>query len=137
MCYSVFCGPLLTRVSAGIIIGPLMGQISDRCTHPLGRRRPILIGFAVCTVLSFLLFSNSHAVGTAVGSERLSQLLCVMGFAGMDVCLNGIQSPARALLVDVAPASQTKDGNVLFGVMVGVGMTSGYLLGATNALLSL
>ena len=113
-------------------MGPLVGYYSDRCTHSLGRRRPMLIGFTICTVLSFMLFSNADAIGSAAGSDALKHTLCIVGFAGMDFCLNGIQSPARALLVDVVPAWQTKDGNVLFGVMVGLGQSVGYLLGTLH-----
>ena len=32
------------------LVAPVVGYLSDRCTHPLGRRRPYMMGGAVIAV---------------------------------------------------------------------------------------
>jgi hypothetical protein len=51
-------GPL-----SGLIIQPLIGAISDKCTHRLGRRRPFIIGggFLVCLSMAGIAYSKEWA----------------------------------------------------------------------------
>jgi MFS family permease len=78
-------------VGAGIeaVIAPLAGRFSDRA----GRRRPYVIGVAVCAI-SMLVLAAAGAVGVVIASLLLSSI-------GAGVCF----APAMALISDVAESS--------------------------------
>eukprot|EP00658_Telonema_sp_P-2_P001685 TRINITY_DN10640_c0_g1_i1.p1 TRINITY_DN10640_c0_g1~~TRINITY_DN10640_c0_g1_i1.p1 ORF type:complete len:168 (-),score=40.47 TRINITY_DN10640_c0_g1_i1:47-550(-) len=47
---------------SGIIMGPLVGRYSDRCQHPMGRRRPVMVLSLIHISEPTRLLSISYAV---------------------------------------------------------------------------
>lgn len=101
-------GPLLSHSVwilgplSGLVMQPLVGHLSDRCTARLGRRRPFIVAGAAGTVVGLLAFCSAQTLARtlfAPASARAGALaLAVAAFALMDFSLNaamlpGTQSP--------------------------------------------
>jgi solute carrier family 45, member 1/2/4 len=51
----------------GFFLTPLLGSVSDRCHHPMGRRRPFIILLSIGVLLGLLLVPNGEDIGYAMG----------------------------------------------------------------------
>lgn len=51
----------------GFFLTPLLGSVSDRCHHPMGRRRPFIILLSIGVLLGLLLVPNGEEIGYALG----------------------------------------------------------------------
>lgn len=51
----------------GFFLTPLLGSVSDRCHHPMGRRRPFIILLSIGVLLGLLLVPNGEEIGYAMG----------------------------------------------------------------------
>lgn len=51
----------------GFFLTPLLGSLSDRCNHPMGRRRPFIILLAIGVFLGLLLVPNGEDLGYYMG----------------------------------------------------------------------
>lgn len=120
-------GPL-----SGLVMQPIVGLASDRCTSRLGRRRPFLILGSVFTVLSLLLFAFSRRLAhTFLPPDRAPNAalsVAVLAFFLLDFSIQAVQAPLRALVTDVAPRSQLAKGNACIGFFVGLGNLIGGVL---------
>lgn len=129
--YAWLAGPI-----AGIIVQPTVGILSDRCTSPLGRRRPFLIGGALFSIACLLLFAYAEDIGRVLGDapdakQKTSALTVAIGaFWALDFSINAAQGPLRALLADVVHSSQHKQGNSFFALATGIGNCMGSFLGS-------
>lgn len=101
----------------GMIIQPIIGQISDRTTCKLGKRRPYVIIGTLMSFFTLLLMPNSTSVFMAV----LSLII-------LDTGLNIVSHPYSALIADVAPASYYTKCYALQTIIVGIGAISAYIL---------
>jgi len=121
-------GPALATLNniagpiTGFFTGPLVGSLSDRCTSRMGRRRPIILGGLISTWVAGLLFS---------GAEHLFSSSNVVAFAVpmfwvVDVTVNMLQTPHRALVADLASEEQQVPMQVVFVVMMAVGNFIGF-----------
>lgn len=94
------CGPL-----SGLIVQPLVGHLSDRCTSRFGRRRPFILGGAISIALSVLIIGHAADLGWKFGDtkehRRSAVAFFVFGFWILDVANNVTQGPCRALLGDL------------------------------------
>lgn len=87
-------GPL-----SGLIVAPLVGALSDRCTTRYGRRKPFIFGGMVATVSSMLGFSNSTRIASLFavsGTEahRISAIvIAVISFCVLDLAINTTMWP--------------------------------------------
>lgn len=124
-------GPL-----AGLIVQPIVGFLSDNCTHPLGRRRPFIIVGALLTSLSLLAFSNSTQLATLIVSKEniatISLTLAVVSFFALDFSIQAIQAPLRALVNDIMPPAKLSSANSCISFYCGVGNLVGGLLTAVH-----
>lgn len=78
----VWClSPLL-----GLILVPVMGSLSDRCSLKLGRRRPFILLFSAGIVIGLVLVPNGEALGILAGDS--SELLPDGGRNATDEYLN-------------------------------------------------
>ncbi|KAJ2358979.1 hypothetical protein GGF43_000448 [Coemansia sp. RSA 2618] len=144
--------PLMTLVwmagpLSGLLIQPIVGRLSDKCTSALGRRRPYIIGGAAFVITSVIMIAyakeaavalariaglsddNSGAPGSDFQVTRTSIVLAVVGFYVLDFSINTSQACARALALDIPPLQQQDLANAYAGRMLNLGSVSGYMVG--------
>ncbi|HEX7655284.1 MAG TPA: MFS transporter, partial [Verrucomicrobiae bacterium] len=97
---------------SGVIIQPLIGQMSDRTWTRLGRRRPFILAGALLASLALVLMPNCSAVWMAAG------LLWIL-----DGTINASMQPFRALVADNLPAHQSSQGFAIQSLFIGLGGT--------------
>ncbi|KAF2771122.1 MFS general substrate transporter [Teratosphaeria nubilosa] len=100
----IICLPL-----SGAFIGPTAGAFSDRLRTRLGRRRPIILGGAISTVLFLLLLAwTQELVELLSGGTNKSATgaLAVVWTICMAISVQPVQAGVRSLMVDIAPAEQ-------------------------------
>lgn len=51
----------------GFFLTPILGSVSDRCNHPMGRRRPFIILLSIGVLLGLLLVPNGEDLGYYMG----------------------------------------------------------------------
>lgn len=107
-------GPL-----SGLIVAPVIGVLSDRCTWRLGRRRPFIILGSVFSIVGMLIFANVVAI--TKGQLFLARLLAVFAFGLLDFSTNVIMFPSRALLGDLLPTYQQHDAQSAAAVIASIG----------------
>jgi len=96
----------------GLLIQPMVGQMSDRCWTGLGRRRPFILVGAILASLSLVLMPNSPTLWMAAG------LLWVL-----DGSINASMQPFRALVADNTPEEQNSQGFAMQSLFIGLGGT--------------
>ncbi|KAI3407921.1 uncharacterized protein J3R85_000822 [Psidium guajava] len=127
------CGPI-----SGMIVQPVAGYHSDRCTSRFGRRRPFIAGGASLVALSVLLIGYAADLGHFFGDAHNRTLkpravtVFVLGFWILDVANNLLQGPCRALLADLSAGNQkkTRAANALYSFFMAVGNIVGYAAGS-------
>ncbi|CAE7195567.1 SUT5 [Symbiodinium natans] len=107
----------------GFFTGPIIGAWSDRLTSKWGRRRPIILGGLISTWIAGMLFSASE--------HLFADTTAKIGFAVpmywvMDVTINILQTPHRALVADLASVEQQVPMQVVFVVIMAIGNFLGY-----------
>ncbi|CAE7267348.1 SUT5 [Symbiodinium sp. CCMP2592] len=107
----------------GFFTGPIIGAMSDRLTSKWGRRRPIILGGLISTWIAAMLFTSSE--------HLFSSTTAKIGFAVpmywvMDVTMNVLQTPHRALVSDLATEEQQVPMQVVFVVIMSIGNFLGY-----------
>ncbi|TYI82594.1 hypothetical protein E1A91_D05G231600v1 [Gossypium mustelinum] len=125
------CGPL-----SGLLVQPLVGHMSDRCTSRLGRRRPFIVAGAVSIIVAVLIIGHSADIGWLFGDTEASRpraiVAFVFGFWILDVANNVTQGPCRALLADLTGKDhrRTRVANAYFSLFMAVGNVLGYATGS-------
>jgi len=115
------------------LVQPTIGVISDNCNLRWGRRRPFILVGSIFIVVGMLLISNAKDIGKLLGDGHYNALtIAIIGFWVLDLSNNTVQGPCRALLVDVAPASQQNLGGSIFSFMLGAGNLLGYFAGSLH-----
>ncbi|XP_061352976.1 sucrose transport protein SUC4-like [Gastrolobium bilobum] len=125
------CGPL-----SGLLVQPLVGHMSDRCTSRFGRRRPFILVGAVAIVISVLLIGHAADIGWWFGDtenhRQYAVAVFVFGFWILDVANNVTQGPCRALLGDLTGKDhrRTRVANAYFSLFMAIGNILGYASGS-------
>ncbi|XP_071728166.1 sucrose transport protein-like [Rutidosis leptorrhynchoides] len=127
------CGPV-----SGLVVQPVVGYYSDRCTSRFGRRRPFIFGGAIFVAVAVFLIGFAADIGVAsgdnTGKETKPRAVAtfVVGFWILDVANNMLQGPCRALLADLAgsDSARIRTGNSLFAFFMAVGNVLGYAAGS-------
>jgi len=121
-------GPL-----SGLIIQPLIGFYSDKCSSKYGRRRPYIVAGTVLVVFSILMISYSKEIGSLLAfggdSNNITIWIAVAAFYGLDFAINIVQACCRALSIDVSPGDQQNDASIWASRMIGIGNIFGYFMG--------
>ncbi|KAJ1948019.1 hypothetical protein EC988_005343, partial [Linderina pennispora] len=124
-----------------LIIQPVVGGLSDKCTSRLGRRRPYIIGGAAFVVMSMVAIAYARELAQLLAQliygadpstdfvTRTAIVLAVIGFYVLDFSINTSQACARALALDIPPLAQQDLANAYAGRMLNLGSVSGYLMG--------
>jgi len=79
---------------------PVAGMLSDRCTQPLGRRRPYIIGGTLSTVLFLTVIGVSPQLGDAAYFTLLAGIVLVQGASNVAL------GAAQGLIPDLVPTEQ-------------------------------
>uniref|UniRef100_A0A5B6YGF1 Putative sucrose carrier n=1 Tax=Davidia involucrata TaxID=16924 RepID=A0A5B6YGF1_DAVIN len=127
------CGPI-----SGMVVQPVVGYYSDRCTSRFGRRRPfIAAGVALVSVAVFLIgfaADLGHLFGDSPHKKVKLRAIAVfiIGFWILDVANNMLQGPCRALLADLSGNNQrkTRTANAFYSFFMAVGNVLGFAAGS-------
>ncbi|KAK7410418.1 hypothetical protein VNO78_01190 [Psophocarpus tetragonolobus] len=128
------CGPL-----SGLLVQPLVGLLSDRCTSRFGRRRPFILGGALSIIVSVMIIGHSADIGWLFGDTTIHRPWAVgffiLGFWILDVANNVTQGPCRALLADITGKDhrRTRVANAYFSLFMAIGNILGYAAGAYSS----
>ena len=101
----------------GLIVQPIIGNLSDHTWGALGRRRPYLLGGAVAAAIALILMPG---VSTLWMAASLLWLL--------DTSANVSMVPFRAFVGDLLPKKQRTQGFAMQSVMVGLGAISASIM---------
>ncbi|KAI6689638.1 hypothetical protein NL676_026466 [Syzygium grande] len=127
------CGPI-----SGMIVQPVVGYHSDRCSSRFGRRRPFIAAGAALVALAVFLIGYAADLGHLFGdahdqTPKLHAIaVFVVGFWILDVANNMLQGPCRALLADLSAGNQkkTRAANAMYSFFMAVGNVGGYAAGS-------
>jgi len=123
---------------SGFIVQPVVGVWSDGCRSKWGRRRPFLLAGAIGCVIGMALIGASVDLGAALGDIRTSPdpgdhtwgiVLAISGLMIMNVFVNTIQGPARAIVLDLVPPNKQQDGNAMVSGVMGISAIIANLVG--------
>ncbi|PSS31847.1 Sucrose transport protein [Actinidia chinensis var. chinensis] len=132
------CGPI-----SGMVVQPLAGYYSDRCTSRFGRRRPFIATAASLVTTSVILIGFAadigHLSGDPLGSDIAKPraiVIFVVGFWILDVGNNLLMSPCRAFLADLSGGDhrKTRNANAFYSFFNAVGSVLGYAAGSFSRL---
>lgn len=102
----------------GIIVQPIIGNMSDHTWSFLGRRRPFFLVGAILASCVLVLMPNSSALWMA------ASLLWIM-----DASINISMEPFRALVADLAPESQRGTAYSFQSFAIGLGSVLSFGIG--------
>ncbi|MGA1623325.1 MAG: MFS transporter, partial [Synechocystis sp.] len=94
----------------GLIVQPIVGNLSDYTWGPLGRRRPYLLVGALLAAVALMLMPHCSALWMAAALLWL-----------LDTSANISMVPFRAFVGDLLPKEQRTQGFAMQSVMVGMG----------------
>jgi len=112
----------------GMVVQPIIGELSDKTNTAFGRRRPYLFLGALFASLALWAFPNSADI-----AQKIAELLHVPVpvFGGLivaavmiwiiDACVNAAQGPYRALVPDLVPPEQHALANSYLSFAIGLG----------------
>ncbi len=113
----------LAAPMTGLIVQPIVGNLSDHTWGRLGRRRPYFLVGAVLSTIALILMPQSSTLWMAAG------LLWVL-----DASINISMEPFRAFVADLLPVEQRTRGFAMQSLFIGLGAVIAsalpYLLGA-------
>ncbi|CAM8936445.1 unnamed protein product [Rhodiola kirilowii] len=127
------CGPI-----SGMLVQPIVGYHSDRCTSRFGRRRPFIAAGAVLVGIAVFLIGFAADIGHMAGDTTTKTpktraiAVFVVGFWILDVANNMLQGPCRALLADLSGEDhkKTRNANAFFSFFMAVGSVLGFSAGS-------
>ncbi|XBJ08673.1 hypothetical protein VPH35_013921 [Triticum aestivum] len=132
------CGPI-----AGLIVQPCVGLSSDKCSSPLGRRRPFILSGCIVISISVIIVGFSSDIGYALGDTKedckdytgpryRAAAAFILGFWLLDFSNNTVQGPARALMADLSGKHGPSAANAIFVSWMAIGNVLGYSSGSTD-----
>lgn len=87
-------GPL-----SGLIVAPIVGTLSDRCTSRWGRRRPFILAGLLSTIAGMAVFSQALQIAALVFAKGTAQfkwtaiVIAILGFCVADLAINTTMWP--------------------------------------------
>ncbi len=112
----------------GMLVQPIIGELSDKTHTIFGKRRPYLFAGAIFASLALWAFPNSAEIW-----EKLASYCNIpeIAFGGLiiaaimiwiiDACVNAAQGPYRALVPDLVPQTQHALANSYLSFAIGLG----------------
>ena len=128
-------GPL-----CGAIVQPYIGILSDRCEHPLGRRRPFIIAGTIATIICMLGLPWTTDIITFLfglgGYDPCGNVaIIIKGLAAiawvwaLNVSIQPVQGGLRSIIVDCCPPKQQVEASAYASCATCVGSIIGYASG--------
>ncbi len=112
----------------GMVVQPIIGELSDKTHTVFGKRRPYLFAGALLASLALWAFPNSAAIAQNIATFLK---LPLPAFGGLiiaaimiwviDACVNAAQGPYRALVPDLVPPEQHSLANAYLSFAIGLG----------------
>ena len=112
----------------GMLVQPIIGELSDKTHTIFGKRRPYLFAGALFASLALWAFPNSALIWDKIASTCG---LPALAFGGLiiaaimiwiiDACVNAAQGPYRALVPDLVPQEQHALANSYLSFAIGLG----------------
>ncbi len=104
----------VVSLAVAMLVQPLAGLLSDRSTHPQGRRRPYIVGATLFNLLFLALIGASPLLESSGLDAALQPVLGVtvayvallVGIALLQVSSNTGQAAVQGLIPDLVPAEQ-------------------------------
>lgn len=125
---------------SGLIVQPIVGVWSDTLDSKYGRRRPfILFGTLFCG-LGMALIGASVGLGILCGDDDdgtstsdhvFGLLFAITGLWVMNVFVNAVQGPARAIVADIVAEDKQQDGNAMVSGVMGMAGIVANIIGAS------
>eukprot|EP01084_Bolivina_argentea_P021404 39770_1 len=112
---------------SGIFVQPIVGSYSDI----LKQRKPFIIVGSITLIIFLVIFSNCKHIGRATNSQQLALILAIISVWMIDVSINCLMAPLRALASDTVNAEKQIYSMSWFAFFAGVAHIVGFLLGAT------
>lgn len=97
----------------GLLVQPIVGNLSDYTWNFLGRRRPYFLAGAIFAFIALVLMPQCSSLWMAAG------LLCIL-----DTSANVSMVPFRAFVGDLLPKEQRTQGFAMQSIMSGIGAIS-------------
>ncbi|MEB3211084.1 MAG: MFS transporter, partial [Leptolyngbyaceae bacterium] len=94
----------------GLIIQPIIGNLSDNTWSRLGRRRPYFLVGAIISSIALVVMPNSSSLWMAVGALWI-----------LDTAANVSMEPFRAFVGDLVPEQQRTRGFAIQSLLIGLG----------------
>jgi solute carrier family 45 protein 1/2/4 len=125
---------------SGFVVQPVVGILSDRCTSSLGRRRPFILFGAIFTMIGMALLASAKYAGinifhddsicnVGVGESgkvcTASLVLSVTGILLMNLSINIMQGPSRAIMADCVHPDQQSLAFSLISFIMGFANLAG------------
>ncbi|TXG53155.1 hypothetical protein EZV62_022324 [Acer yangbiense] len=122
----------------GMVVQPVLGFRSDRCTSRFGRRRPFIVAGVVIASVAYMLIGFAKDIGYQAGdsldgtTKPRAVSLFILGFWLLDIANNALQGPCRALLADLCLQDHKamRTGMSWFSFFMAIGNILGYFCGA-------
>ncbi|MCD7739862.1 MAG: MFS transporter [Candidatus Gastranaerophilales bacterium] len=112
----------------GMVVQPIIGELSDKTNTIFGKRRPYLFAGALFASLALWAFPNSAAIAENTANILHKQLPVYGGLIIaaimiwiIDACVNAAQGPYRALVPDLVPPEQHSLANSYLSFAIGLG----------------
>ncbi|XP_039274409.2 membrane-associated transporter protein-like [Styela clava] len=126
--YIWLCSP-----TAGLLLGPVFGSLSDRCKSRWGRRRPFVVFFVIITIvaLTLLIFSKDLALLFTDSVRELRIIGIVFGVIGsqvMDFCVDQLEGILHAYTLDVCSDLDQQRAFTIQIFFMGLGGSLGFIV---------
>jgi solute carrier family 45 protein 1/2/4 len=134
---------------AGMFFQPFVGTLSDKCTHPWGKRRPFIVAGTAMLIASMLSLAWAEEIATAFSGAPVREARAPGGqeedvlswelYVFATVCtvaanfsIQPVQLGLRAMIVDLVPSQQQAQAHAWVSKVNLAGSIAGYGIGAVD-----
>eukprot|EP01091_Cochliopodium_minus_P016725 TRINITY_DN6349_c0_g1_i1.p1 TRINITY_DN6349_c0_g1~~TRINITY_DN6349_c0_g1_i1.p1 ORF type:complete len:478 (-),score=90.73 TRINITY_DN6349_c0_g1_i1:14-1447(-) len=124
---------------SGFIVQPIVGVISDFSESRFGRRRPFIFFGTIFCVVGMAMVGNSVLLGNWLGDTPNGEtmhdhyralIFAIAGLWLMNLCVNIIQGPSRAIVADLVSQEEQQTGNAMVSNVMGISAIIASVVGA-------
>ena len=122
-----FCAVIFSCVSIiGVLVSPVVGNLSDLCTSRFGRRRPYIIGLFIISFIAEMAAVYGRQLGLLLTphSLLLGQIIVIIGLIIAYITILTLMIPARASVMDITPSNMHSTAS---SILTFIGCSGGLL----------